>query len=114
MGKKFRIRLRLYDGLDYSDDWVEYPSSGWYYTAPAPTITAFYNQYANENISDVTNYIYNKGRIILSKDTNFTSATLNYKRGNTSGSQSVTLNQRTDDEYFDFTVDPTGYYGSTF
>lgn len=113
MDKKFKIRLRLYDGLDYSD-WVEYPSSSWYYTAPAPTITALYNQYANEDISDVTNYIYNKGRIILSKDTNFTSATLNYKRGNTSGSQSVTLNQKTDDEYFNFTVDPTGYYGSTF
>lgn len=113
MDKKFKIRLRLYDGLDYSD-WVEYPSSSWYYTAPAPTITAFYNQYANENISGFNNYIYNKGRVVLTKDTNFTTATLNYKRGTQTGSSIVTLVQDTNTEYFNFTVDPSGYYGNTF
>lgn len=119
MNKEWYINAVINDGLDSATTRYPASSTAYYYTAPSPTFSALYNQKANSNIgtinsTDFSNYFYTDGRVLLSKDTNFTNATLNFSV-NTSPVSTITtsgtIGQATNNSYLDFTNNYNTNYG---
>lgn len=109
--QEWYIQASLSDGYDQGNN--RYPTSGVYYTPPRPTFNAFYNRQNSSDISGFASYFYKTGRVYLSKETMFTSITLNFSINTspaTTLTASGTVTQQTSDEYFNFSIG----YNSTY
>lgn len=110
--QEWYIQATLSDNLEQTTS--RYPTSGVYYTPPKPTFNAFYNRQNSSDVSGFANYFYKEGRIYLSKETMFTSVTLNFSI-NTSPvstlSPSATITTQTSDEYCNFSIAYSSTYG---